>query len=52
MSRPALGILVGILIFIAAGILAVFWIAKVRQEREERKPRVAYATVHVHGRFA
>ena len=38
----ALGILVGILIFVAAGILAVYWIAKVRQEREERKPRVAF----------
>ncbi len=52
MARPARGILVGILIFIAAGILAVFWIAKVRQEREERKPRVAHVLVRTHGRFA
>lgn len=43
MSKPVLGILIGILIFIAAGILAVYWIGKVRQEREQRKPRIAYA---------
>jgi hypothetical protein len=49
MARPALGILVGILIFIAAGVLAVYWIAKVRQEREERKPRLAYQLVYAEG---
>jgi hypothetical protein len=45
MAKPALGILAGILIFIAAGCLAAFWIAKMRQEREQRKPRIAYTHV-------
>ena len=49
MARPALGILVGILIFIAAGCLAAFWIAKVRNEREQRKTRIAYTQVYWHG---
>ena len=52
MSRPAYGILVGILIFIAAGILAVYWIAKARQQREERKPRVAHGIVCAQRRLA
>ncbi len=52
MARPEFGILVGILIFIAAGILAVFWIAKIRQERAERKPRVVYEFVYHPRRLA
>ncbi len=32
MSNIVLGILLGILIFIASGFLAVYWIAKIRHE--------------------
>jgi len=32
MSKIALGILTAILIFIASGILAVYWIAKMRHD--------------------
>jgi len=41
MSKIVLGIITGILIFIAAGILANYWVSKMRREMEERKPRVA-----------
>jgi len=41
MAKTALGILAGILIFIAAGILAAYWIGKMRVEREQKKPRLA-----------
>lgn len=41
MSKVVLGILTGILIFIAAGILATYWVGKMRREMEQRKPRVA-----------
>jgi hypothetical protein len=41
MAKTALGILTGILIFIAAGILATYWIGKMRLEREQKKPRLA-----------
>jgi hypothetical protein len=41
MSKVALAILTGILIFIAAGILATYWVAKMRREMEEKRPRVA-----------
>ena len=41
MSKTVVGILTGILIFIAAGILAVYWIGIMRVEREQKKPRLA-----------
>jgi len=41
MAKTALGILTGIMIFIAAGILATYWIGKMRVEREQKKPRLA-----------
>lgn len=43
MSKAALGILIGILIFIAAGVLAVYWVGKMRRDMELRKPRLAHA---------
>ena len=41
MSKVVLGILTGILIFIAAGILAAYWVGKMRRDMEQRKPQVA-----------
>lgn len=41
MSKVVLGILTGILIFIAAGILAANWVGKMRRDMEQRKPQVA-----------
>jgi len=49
MSKPALGIVIGILIFIAAGCLAVYWIGKMRQDREQRKTRIVYTQVYWQG---
>ena len=42
MLKTALGILTGILIFIAAGILANYWIGKMRRDMEDKKPRIAW----------
>ena len=42
-AKTGLGILIGILIFIAAGLLATNWVAKMRREREEKKPRIAFS---------
>ncbi len=42
MLKTALGILTGILIFIAAGLLANYWMGKMRRDIEEKKPRVAW----------
>jgi len=39
--KIALGILTGILIFIAAGILATYWVGKMRREMEQKRPQVA-----------
>ncbi len=41
MLKVVLGILTGILIFIAAGILATYWVGKMRREMEQKRPRVA-----------
>jgi hypothetical protein len=41
MSKVVLGILTGILIFIAAGILATYWVGKMRRDMEDMKPYVA-----------
>jgi uncharacterized SAM-binding protein YcdF (DUF218 family) len=41
MAKVALGILTGILIFIAAGILATYWVGKMRRDMEEKRPRTA-----------
>jgi hypothetical protein len=41
MSKIVLGILTGILIFIAAGLLATYWVGKMRREMEQKKPRLA-----------
>ena len=41
MSKVVLGILTGILIFIAAGLLATYWVAKMRREMEQKRPQVA-----------
>jgi hypothetical protein len=40
-SKIVLGILTGILIFIAAGILATYWVGKMRREMEQKRPQVA-----------
>jgi hypothetical protein len=40
-SKVVLGILTGILIFIAAGLLATYWVAKMRREMEQKRPQVA-----------
>jgi NhaP-type Na+/H+ or K+/H+ antiporter len=40
-SKVVLGILTGIIIFIAAGLLAAYWVAKMRREMEQKRPRVA-----------
>ena len=42
MSKTVLGILIGILIFVAAGILATYWVAKMRRDMEAKKPRIAW----------
>jgi hypothetical protein len=42
MLKTALGILTGILIFIAAGILATYWLGKMRRDMDDKKPRVAW----------
>ncbi len=42
MLKAALGILTGILIFIAAGILANYWMGKMRRDMEDKKPRTAW----------
>lgn len=49
MSKVALGILTAILIFIAAGCLAVYWIAKMRHDMEQRKPRLVYTRADIRG---
>ena len=41
MFKVALGILTGILIFIAAGLLATYWVEKMRREMEHKRPQVA-----------
>lgn len=41
MSKIVIGILTGILIFIAAGILATYWVEKMRREMEQKRPRIA-----------
>jgi len=41
MSKIVLGILTGILIFIAAGLLATYWVGKMRRDMEQKKPRLA-----------
>jgi hypothetical protein len=40
-SKVVLGIVTGILIFIAAGILATYWVGKMRREMEQKRPQVA-----------
>jgi CDP-diglyceride synthetase len=42
MSKTVLGILIGILIFVAAGILATYWVGKMRRDMEDKKPRVVW----------
>ena len=42
MLKTALGILTGILIFIAAGILATYWLGKMRRDMDYKKPRFAW----------
>jgi len=42
MLKTALGILTGILIFIAAGLLATYWIGKMHRDMDDRKPHVAH----------
>jgi len=42
MSKTVLGILIGILIFVAAGILATYWVGKMRRDMEDKKPRIAW----------
>jgi hypothetical protein len=43
--KVALGILTGILIFIAAGILATYWVEKMRREMEQKRPQVAMTAI-------
>jgi hypothetical protein len=43
--KVALGILTGILIFIAAGVLATYWVEKMRREMEQKRPRVVMVEV-------
>jgi hypothetical protein len=45
MSKVAIGILIGILIFIVAGIMGKFWLDKMRRDIDLRKPKVAQARV-------
>ena len=42
MFKTVLGILTGILIFIAAGLLANYWIGKMRREMDDKRPRVVW----------
>jgi hypothetical protein len=46
MSKVVLGILTGILIFVAAGILATYWVGKMRRDLEQKKPRLAHIATH------
>jgi hypothetical protein len=46
MPKVVLGILTGILIFIAAGILATYWVGKMRRDMEQKKPRLAHIMAH------
>src|ERR1700676_1979305 len=46
MSKVVLGILTGILIFIAAGILATYWVGKMRRDMEQKRPRLAHLATH------
>ena len=48
MSKVALAILTGILIFIAAGILATYWVGKMRREMEQKRPQVAISVGQRH----
>ena len=41
MSKTALGIITGILIFIASGCLALLWAEKIMRDLEARKSQVA-----------
>ena len=43
MPKVVLGILTGILIFIAAGILATYWVGKMRRDMEQKKIVIAAA---------
>jgi hypothetical protein len=45
MLKTALGILTGILIFIAAGLLATYWIGKMRRDMEDKRPRLAHRSL-------
>ena len=45
MLKTALGILTGILIFIAAGLLAAYWIGKMRREMDDKRPRLAHGSL-------
>lgn len=47
MSKTVLGILIGILIFVAAGILAAYWIGKMRRDMEDKKPRIGWRVPHL-----
>ncbi len=47
MSKNALGIITGVLIFIASGCLALLWAEKLRRDYEARQPQVA--TNHMAG---
>ncbi|MEO8049275.1 MAG: hypothetical protein ABI833_02570 [Acidobacteriota bacterium] len=40
-----MGILTGILIFIAAGILANYWVAKIQQEMQQKAPKMAMSVM-------
>jgi hypothetical protein len=44
-SKVVLGILTGILIFIAAGLLATYWVGKMRREMELKRPQVAMSII-------
>ena len=46
MSKVVLGILTGILIFVAAGILATYWVGKMRRDLEQKKPRLAHISTY------
>jgi hypothetical protein len=39
MSKTARAILIGIIIFIAAGSLSVYWLGKRQRDKEERRMR-------------
>ena len=46
MAKVVLGILTGILIFVAAGILATYWVGKMRRDMEQKKPRLAHMATY------